>query len=214
MLLISGCGYKTVFDSKYYCEELKLSCTRKKQIVSFFTSKGSFIVQINAENYPVTASNFIENIRQNIYQNKKFYKIINLPKVKIIHSGIYSENYYLEENQNQNQNQNRNRNRNQNIINLTIPLEIKLRNKVEPIYRNSIVEPFEIGNIKNYFERGSIAMVKRGENNSSSTEFFFVTNKIPELDGRYSIFGKIVKGFEVLESINESDFIYKIKIKN
>ena len=44
-------------------------------------------------------------------------------------------------------------------------------------------------------------MVKSGKNKSSSTEFFFVTSNIPELDGRYSIFGKIIKGLEVLKKI-------------
>ena len=44
--------------------------------------------------------------------------------------------------------------------------------------------------------------------------FFFVTNKIPELDGRYSIFGKIIKGLDVLEKINKEDFIKEVKISN
>ena len=57
-------------------------------------------------------------------------------------------------------------------------------------------------------------MVKSGKNYSSSTEFFFVTNKIPSLDGRYSIFGKIIKGLEILEKINKEDFIKEIKISN
>ena len=57
-------------------------------------------------------------------------------------------------------------------------------------------------------------MVKSGKNNSSSTEFFFVTNKIPELDGRYSIFGKITKGLDILEKINQEDYIKGIQIFN
>ena len=57
-------------------------------------------------------------------------------------------------------------------------------------------------------------MVKIGKKNSSSTEFFFVTNKFPELDGRYSIFGKVVKGIEVLEKIDKKDLIYEIIISN
>ena len=57
-------------------------------------------------------------------------------------------------------------------------------------------------------------MVKRGEKNSSSTEFFFVTNKIEELDGRYSVFGKVVKGIDVLKRIDREDFIYDIKMSN
>ena len=41
---------------------------------------------------------------------------------------------------------------------------------------------------------------------------FFVTNKIPELDGRYSIFGKIVKGLDVLEKIKNVDYIKEVNI--
>ena len=57
-------------------------------------------------------------------------------------------------------------------------------------------------------------MVKSGKNMSSSTEFFFVTSKIPELDGRYSIFGKIIKGLDVLKKINKEDYIKAVQISN
>ena len=57
-------------------------------------------------------------------------------------------------------------------------------------------------------------MVKTSKNNSSATEFFFVTNKIPELNGRYSIFGKIIKGLNVVEKIKKDDFIMEVKIFN
>ena len=57
-------------------------------------------------------------------------------------------------------------------------------------------------------------MVKIGKNKSSSTEFFFVTNNIPELDGRYSIFGKIIKGSDVLKKIKEGDYIKAVQMSN
>ena len=47
-----------------------------------------------------------------------------------------------------------------------------------------------------------------------STEFFIVTNKIPELDGRYSIFGKITQGLDVLEKIDKGDYIKEVKVSN
>ena len=55
-------------------------------------------------------------------------------------------------------------------------------------------------------------MVKSGKDKSSSTEFFFVMTKMPELDGRYSIFGKIIKGLDVLEKINKEDYIKTVQI--
>ena len=57
-------------------------------------------------------------------------------------------------------------------------------------------------------------MVKSGMNKSSSTEFFFVNTKIPELDGRYSIFGKIIKGLDILKKIDKEDYIKAVQIIN
>ena len=96
----------------------------------------------------------------------------------------------------------------------SIPLEIKFKEEIKPRYNYQIKNPNETQNLVNTFESGSIAMVKNGKNMSSSTEFFFVTSKIPELDGRYSIFGKIIKGLDVLKKINKDDYIESVQISN
>jgi len=152
---------------------------------------------------PVTVSNFIENINNNIYVNQKFYKIINYPHLKFVHSGVNPKNIFFIEG-----------NKTLNKISPSIPLEIKFKKEINPRYNYQITNPSETENIVNAFERGSIAMVKSGKKKSSSTEFFFVTNKIPELDGRYSIFGKVIRGLNVLETIEREDFIKEVKISN
>ena len=201
--MITGCSYKSNLDSNYYCEKLKLRCIKKNERVVFNTSKGDFDVQLYGENSPVTVNNFIENIKKDIYKNTSFYKVINYKQLKIIHSGIFPENNY-----------DKKENRNLDKFRANIPLEIKLKKENEPKYSYQILDPSEIINITKLFEKGSLAMLKVGERNSSSTEFFFVTNNFPELDGRYSIFGKVVKGIEVLEKIDKKDLIYEIKISN
>ncbi len=202
-MFITGCSSKSVFDSNYYCKKLELNCIKKNQTVVFKTSKGNLDIQLFGENNPVTVSNFIQNVKKNIYKNKRFYKIINFPQVQLIHSGTYPENnYYNKENQNLNK------------LRRNIPLEIKFRKEIEPKYGYQILNPSEIVNMTNFFEKGSLAMVKSGERTSSSTEFFLVTNKFPELDGRYSIFGKVVKGIEILKKIDNEDLIYEIIISN
>ena len=92
-----------------------------------------------------------------------------------------------------------------------IPLEIRIKNK-EPIYGIPIFDPKELINLKNKFEKGSIAMVNADNNNSSSTEFFFTLNTSPEFDGRYSIFGRVIKGLEILETLDKNDYIKNIKL--
>jgi len=201
--LVQACSYKSKIDSNYYCQKLKFSCIKSNKVVNFKTTKGDFEVELFGKDNPLTVSNFLQNIDNNIYANQKFYKIINYPQTRFIHGGVNPENeFYIE--------------RNQTIIKTspTIPLEIKFKEEIKPRYNNQIKNPNETENLVNTFENGSIAMVKSGKNKSSSTEFFFVTNKIPELDGRYSIFGKIIKGLDVLEKINKQDFIVEVKLYN
>ena len=92
----------------------------------------------------------------------------------------------------------------------SIPLEIKLKNR-EPIYETPIVNLLEIKNLRHKFEKGSISMVKINERRSSSTEFFFSLNSLPEFDGRYSIFGRVISGSEILDKIDKNDLIKKIE---
>ena len=200
---MSACSFKSQIDSNYYCQKLELNCIKNNKIVYFKTSKGNFEVKLFGKDNPVTVSNFIENIENNIYKNKKFYKIISYPQQKFIHSGVNPENkFYIEQNQTINK------------TSLSIPLEIKFKEETKPRYKYQIKNPYEAEDLINTFESGSIAMVKLGKSKSSSTEFFFVTNKVPELDGRYSIFGKIIKGLDVLEKIDQEDYIKEVKISN
>ena len=201
--MVQACSYKNKIDSNYYCQKLKFSCIQSNKVVNFKTSKGDFEVKLFGKDNPVTVTNFLENLDNNIYENKKFYKIINYPQIRFIHGGVNPENKsYME------------RKLNLNKTSPTIPLEIKFKEEIKPRYNYQIKNPSETVNLVITFESGSIAMVKSGKNKSSSTEFFFVTTKIPELDGRYSIFGKIIKGLDVLEKINKEDYIKTVQISN
>ena len=203
MFLLQACSLKNNVDSNFYCQKLRFSCIKSNKVVNFKTSKGDFEVELFGKDNPVTVSNFLENIDNDIYVNQKFYKIIIYPQVKFIHSGVNPKNkLYFERNQNLNK------------TSPSIPLEIKFKEESKPRYNYQIKNPYETENLVYTFENGSIVMVKRGKNKSSSTEFFFVTNKIPELDGRYSIFGKIIKGLDVLKKINKEDYIKAVQIIN
>ncbi|MDA9704297.1 peptidylprolyl isomerase, partial [Prochlorococcus sp. AH-736-L19] len=200
---VAACSFKNEIDSNYYCQKLKINCVEGNKLVLFKTSKGDFEVKLFGKDNPVTVSNFLENIQNKIYVNQKFYKIINYPQLKFIHGGVNSENeFYFERIQTLNK------------TSPSIPLEIKLKEEINPRYNYQIENPYETEKLVNTFENGSISMVKRGKNNSSSTEFFFVTNNIPELDGRYSIFGKIIKGLDTLKKIENGDYIKEVKISN
>ena len=201
--MVQACSYKNKIDSNYYCQKLKFSCIQSNKVVYFKTTKGDFEVKLFGKDNPVTVSNFLENIENNIYVNQRFYKIINYSQISFIHGGINPKNKFYTE-----------RNQTLKKTSPSIPLEIKFKEEIKPRYNYQIKNPEETENLVNTFERGSIAMVKSGKNKSSSTEFFFVTSKIPELDGRYSIFGKIIKGLDVLKKIKKEDYIKAVQITN
>ena len=203
MFLVQACSYKNKIDSNYYCQKLKFSCIQSNKVVNFKTSKGDFEVKLFGKDNPVTVSNFLENIENNIYVNQRFYKIINYSQISFIHGGINPKNKFYTE-----------RNQTLKKTSPSIPLEIKFKEEIKPRYNYQIKNPKETENLVNTFESGSIAMVKNSNNKSSSTEFFFVTSKIPELDGRYSIFGKIIKGLDVLKKIKKEDYIKAVQITN
>ena len=174
MFLVQACSFKNKIDSNYYCQKLKFSCTESNKVVSFKTTKGDFEVKLFGKDNPVTVSNFLENIDNNIYINQKFYKIINYPQLKIIHGGVNPENkFYIERKQKLNK------------TSPSIPLEIKFKEEIKPRYNYQIKNPKETENLLNTFDRGSIAMVKSGKNSSSSTEFFFVTTSLNQKQNLY-----------------------------
>ena len=193
-----SCGYKSEENTKYFCERLILKCDAQENIIFFYTSKGTLKVQLFAESHPVTVANFISKVNSNLYINKNFYKIISYSSNKLIHNGLNRVNDFGQINTNDIENFD------------SIPLEIKLKNR-EPIYETSIINPLEIKNLQHNFEKGSLSMVKINKKRSSSTEFFFSLNKMPEFDGRYSIFGRVISGLEILEKIDKNDLIKKIE---
>jgi len=203
LFLLQACSFKNQIDSNYYCKKLNLNCIQRNKVILFKTSKGDFEIKLFGKDNPVTVSNFLDNLQNKIYINQKFYKIINYPQIKFIYGGVNTENEFFIE-----------RNLILNKTSPSIPLEIKLKGEIQPRYNYQVKNPSETENLVHTFERGSMAMLKTSKSNSSATEFFFVTNKIPEIDGRYSIFGKIIKGLDVVEKIKNDDFIMEVKIFN
>ena len=63
---MQACGYKNKIDPIYYCKKLKFSCIQNNKMVYFKTTKGDFEVKLFGKDKPLTVSNFLENIENNI----------------------------------------------------------------------------------------------------------------------------------------------------
>jgi cyclophilin family peptidyl-prolyl cis-trans isomerase len=55
------------------------------------------------------------------------------------------------------------------------------------------------------FDRGTVAMAHQpGNVDSGSCQFFIVLRRIPEWDGEYTAFGKVIEGIEIVEKISKA----------
>lgn len=61
------------------------------------------------------------------------------------------------------------------------------------------------------FERGTVGMALAGKDTGGS-QFFVATSPQPHLDGRYTVFGKVVAGMEVVDAIEEGDSILAVYV--
>ena len=48
---------------------------------------------------------------------------------------------------------------------------------------------------------------------SASAQFYVALRPLPELDGRYAVFGRVVDGMEVVDAIQQGDRITKALLK-
>jgi cyclophilin family peptidyl-prolyl cis-trans isomerase len=59
---------------------------------------------------------------------------------------------------------------------------------------------------KEGYKRGTVAMANRGPNTNTS-QFFIIINDAPRLPKNYTIFGKVIKGMDVVDSIAAVEII-------
>jgi len=59
---------------------------------------------------------------------------------------------------------------------------------------------------------GTISMANSGPNTNGS-QFFITLTDLSDLDGRYTVFGRVVEGMDVVQEIKVGDIINKVEIK-
>ena len=55
-------------------------------------------------------------------------------------------------------------------------------------------------------------MARSDDPNSASAQFYVALEALPELDGRYAVFGRVTRGMEVIDVIQQGDRIEKARV--
>ncbi|HKQ99091.1 MAG TPA: peptidylprolyl isomerase [Pyrinomonadaceae bacterium] len=53
--------------------------------------------------------------------------------------------------------------------------------------------------------RGIVSMARPDEPNSATTHFFILVNEAAQLDGKFSAFGRVTRGMEVVDALNKAE---------
>lgn len=69
----------------------------------------------------------------------------------------------------------------------------------------------ETGPNKPKHQRGSLSMAHRGPNTGGS-QFFICHSPQPHLDGKHTVFGKVIEGLDVLDAIRQGDKMESVKV--
>ncbi|MEN3045217.1 MAG: peptidylprolyl isomerase [Candidatus Hydrothermales bacterium] len=59
---------------------------------------------------------------------------------------------------------------------------------------------------------GALGMARAADPNSGSCQFYITLSQTPHLDGNYTVFGKVIKGMDVVKKLRQGDIIEKIVI--
>ncbi len=193
-----GCSALKKNNEINICSYANLPCLESTEYVLLITNKGKIKLELYGKLAPVTVGSFIDFVEKGSYNNTTFNRVIRKPYPFIIRGGdnslLKGKNKFIDEKTGKIR---------------YIPLEIKLKNNKLPIYGKEIDVSNQKMNIELRHERASLSMARSKQLNSASSQFYISLKSLPELDGRFAVFGKVVSGMDVVDLIQEEDFIIK-----
>jgi len=165
----------------------------QKALVTMETSKGTILLEVNGKDAPISAGNFLDLVKRKFYNGLTFHRV--------------EPNFVV-------QGGDPNGNGTGSFINpetkkeRTIPLEIKVVGAKEPTYGQTLTS----GTPVLTHQQGALAWARSGDPNSASCQFYITLAKTDFLNGNYAVFGKVIKGMDVVSKITPGDKILKVEV--
>ncbi len=160
------------------------------------------IIEVNGEDAPITAGNFVDLVERGFYNGLTFHRVVKDPQPFVAQGGdpqgTGTGNFVDPETKKARY----------------VPLEIKLEGEKNPTYGKalgrqgasvdkSVVLPHS---------RGAVAMARSQMPDSASSQFYFALSDLAFLDGDYAVFGYVTQGMDTVDSIKQGDRIDSAKV--
>jgi peptidyl-prolyl cis-trans isomerase B (cyclophilin B) len=184
-------------------------CLKGKALVELKTSRGVVQVSLDGDAAPLTAGNFVDLVRRGAYDGTAFPRVVREPIPFVVQGGDpegvdpkvpvdqLGAGNYIDPATGQPR---------------LIPLELMLQGESAPRYGQIAAGPGQQGRLELQHERGALAMARSDDPNSASAQFYIALRALPELDGRYAVFGRVIQGMEVVDQIRQGDRLISAKL--
>ncbi|MDA0727293.1 MAG: peptidylprolyl isomerase [Cyanobacteria bacterium] len=188
--------------ASYGCGTAGVPCLQGKALVELKTSKGVVQLSLDGAEAPLTAGNFVDLVRRGAYNGTVFHRVVKEPIPFVVQGGdpqsskpetpvsALGTGSFIDPSSGQPR---------------FIPLELLFEGESGPRYGEIVTSPTQQQRLKLPHERGSLAMARSSDPNSASAQFYIALRALPELDGRYAVFGRVIKGMDVVDQINQGD---------
>jgi peptidyl-prolyl cis-trans isomerase B (cyclophilin B) len=206
---LAACGSNRASQTALGCATAATPCLSGPATVALQTSQGEVKIQLDGEAAPLTAGNFVDLVKRGAYNGTVFHRVVREPTPFVVQGGDpasanpvvppsqYGTGNYIDPDRGEAR---------------LIPLEVKLQGEPAPRYGQPLTAPGVTRQLSLVHQRGAVAMARSADPNSASAQFYVALEALPELDGRYAVFGRVSEGMEVIDKIRQGDRITRATV--
>jgi peptidyl-prolyl cis-trans isomerase B (cyclophilin B) len=180
-----------------------------KATVEMVVNGSMIVIEVNGEEAPITAGNFVDLVNRGVYDGTVFHRVVREPQPFVVQGGdpkstdpnvpaqMLGTGSFVDPDTN---------------LPRYIPLEIKTTDREEPLYSQTLEEARVNANPRLTHTRGAVAMARSQAPDSASAQFYFALADLPFLDGSYAVFGTVTQGMDVVDAIQQGDRIESARV--
>ena len=173
----------------------------EKILAKMETDKGDIELELYPKVAPKTVLNFISLSQKGFYDGTKFHRVVDgfviqggdpLSKSDDPKVGTGGSGYYFEDEI--------------NPESLNLP-----KDAIKQLEAAGYKYDYNLKSLPNSV--GAISMANAGPNTNGSQFFIITEEDQPSLNGKHTVFGKVVKGMDVVRVVKQGDILKSVKIK-